>query len=52
MFPPLKPLDETQRHGEEGEYADEGEDDRDRERRRLLSLSRRPAITAKFPLQR
>ena len=40
MFPPLKPLDETQRHGEEGAYAYEGKDDRDREQRRLLSLAR------------
>src|SRR5271167_4221402 len=41
MFPPLASLYETQQHGEEREYSDEGEDDRYREQRRLLSLSRR-----------
>jgi hypothetical protein len=40
MSPPLAPLYETPRHGEESEYADEGKDDRDSEQRRLLSPAR------------
>ena len=39
MFP--APLYETKQHGEESEYSDKGKDDRHREQRRLLSLSRR-----------
>src|SRR5580704_9522015 len=41
MFPPLAPLYEAQQHGEESEYSDEGKNDRYREQRCLLSLSRR-----------
>ena len=52
MFPPLARLYETQKHGEECEYPDEGKDDRHREERRLPSLGVAPAITAKVPLQR
>src|SRR5260370_14873478 len=40
MFPPpLAPVLETQKDGEEGEYSDEGEGDRHREQRCLLSFS-------------
>ena len=41
MFPPIAPLYEAQQHGEESEYSDEGKNDRYREQRCLLSLSRR-----------
>src|SRR5208283_352910 len=41
MSPPLAPLYETQQHGEESEYPDEGKDDRDRKQRRLLFLLRK-----------
>src|SRR5580704_13698636 len=37
---PIAPLYEAQQHGEESEYSDEGKNDRYREQRCLLSLSR------------